>query len=119
MSHSVLCRIQGYVVRHYVVWHYVLQDYVAFGVMSFGITSHSALCHIRHYVTFGLMWFGIVSFDEMLFGIMWLGVMSFGLLSVKNHSSLTEFRKKEKTVYKPLFRRKTTSHTFLVTRHLK
>ena len=29
MSHSVLCRIRGYVVRHYV---------------AFGIMSHSALC---------------------------------------------------------------------------
>ena len=44
MSHSVLCCIHGYVVRHYVVCHYV-----AFGVMSFGIMSHSALLRIRHY----------------------------------------------------------------------
>ena len=40
MSHSALCRIRGYVVRHY----------VAFVVMSLGIMSHSALCHIRTYV---------------------------------------------------------------------
>ena len=40
MSHSVLCCIRGYVIRHY----------VAFGVMSFGIMSHSALCRIRPYV---------------------------------------------------------------------
>ena len=37
MSHSVLCRIRGYVVRYY----------VAFGVMSFVIMLHSALCSIR------------------------------------------------------------------------
>ena len=40
MSHSALCRIRGYVVRHY----------VAFGLMSFGIMSHSAICRIRPYV---------------------------------------------------------------------
>ena len=45
MSHSVLCCIRGYVVRHYVI-----SPYVAFGIMSFGIMSHSALCHIRPYV---------------------------------------------------------------------
>ena len=39
MSHSILCRIQGYV-----VWYYVVGHYVAFGVMSFGIMSHSDLC---------------------------------------------------------------------------
>ena len=45
MSHSALCRIRGYVVRHNVV-----RPYVAFGIMSFGIMSHSALCRIRPYV---------------------------------------------------------------------
>ena len=34
MSHSALCRIRGYVVRHNVV-----RPYVAFGIMSFGIMS--------------------------------------------------------------------------------
>ena len=37
LSHSVLCRIRGYV-----VWHYVVRDYVAFGDMSFSIMLHSA-----------------------------------------------------------------------------
>ena len=45
MSHSVLCRIRGYVVRHH-----VFRDYVAFRVMSFGIMLHSALCRIWTYV---------------------------------------------------------------------
>ena len=47
-SHSVLCRIRGYVVRHN----------VAFGLMSFGIVS------------FGLMLFGLMSFGVMLFGLL-------------------------------------------------
>ena len=45
LSHWVLCRIRGYVVRYYVVRHYV-----SFGVMSFGIMSNSALCRIWSYV---------------------------------------------------------------------
>ena len=69
LSHSVLCRIRGYVVwyyvvRYYVVWYYVIRHYVAFWVMSFSI-----MC-IRHYVAFGIMSFGIVLFSVMLFGLL-------------------------------------------------
>ena len=65
MSHSALCRIQGYVVRHYVVRHYVAFGVMSFGIMSlgimsfgilsFGIMTHSGLWHIRDYVTFSIM----------------------------------------------------------------
>ena len=55
MTHSVLCRIGGYVVGYFVI-----RDYVAFGVKYV----------VQHNVAFGLTSFWIVLFRLMLFGVM-------------------------------------------------